>query len=332
MSNDKEMLRGKLTTADIMSKLKQNIMICVCVALLVICSVASDKFLTYSNIMSILRQYTVVGILGIGACIAIISGGIDASLAHTMCFGVMLMGLLQDLPMGAIILIVLLATFCVGTISGIAIAYFKIVPFIATTAMATIMEGAALLVNDGKPLYWQGNHSYFPSMFGSGATYGFSHLVMGFLILVIIWQFVLSRTRLGFAWRAIGGNSQAAYWSGTDVPKYTVLAYSCSAMMAGVAAIFMFARVGTSEPTAGAKWTTDALSAAVLGGTVIGGGGKGSIAGVILGAFMLGMINNIFNLINVSTYVQYVAKGIILLIAVIIGSDTIKIKAKKQTK
>jgi ribose/xylose/arabinose/galactoside ABC-type transport system permease subunit len=190
--------------------------------------------------------------------------------------------------------------------------------------MATIAEGAALLLNDGKPIYWQDNND-FVLFFGLGSTGPVPNLVIGFFVLAIIGQIVLMKTCLGFNWRSIGGNAQAAYWSGIDTPKYTMLAYACAAMMSGIAGIFMFARIGTSEPAAGITWTMDALAASVLGGTVIGGKGKGSITGALLGAFILGMINNIFNLINVSTYVQYIAKGFILFAAIIIGSHSFRL-------
>lgn len=304
---------------------RRNVMIVVCIALIIVCSFSSDKFLTVRNIMSIFRQFSVVGVLAIGACIAIIAGGIDASVACVMCFALMLMGKFQTFPMPVIILIVLAATFVLGTISGITIAYFNVVPFIATMAMATVAEGGALLVNDGKPIYWQDKHSGFVSFFGLSSTGPVPNLVIGFFLLAIVGQIILMKTKLGFSWRSIGGNAQAAYWSGINTPRYTVLAYSCSAMISGVAGIFMFARIGTSEPTAGITWTMDALAAAVLGGTVIGGKGKGSITGAILGAFILGMINNIFNLINVSSYIQYIAKGFILFAAVIVGSHTFRL-------
>ena len=304
---------------------RRNIMIMVCMVLIIICSLSSEKFLTLRNIMSIFRQFSVVGMLAVGASIAIIVGGIDASVACVMCFALMVMGKFQEYPMPAIILVVLAVTFVVGTFSGIAIAYFNVVPFIATMAMATIAEGSALLVSDGKPIYWNENHSDFVQFFGLGSTGPIPNLVIGFFLIACIGQVILMKTRLGFCWRSIGGNAQAAYWSGIDTPKYTVLAYSCAAMMSGLAAVFMFARIGTSEPAAGITWTMDALAAAVLGGTVIGGKGKGSITGAILGAFMLGMINNIFNLINVSSYIQYIAKGFILFAAVMASSQTFRL-------
>lgn len=305
---------------------KNQIMIVICLVLVIVSSIASDKFLTISNILSIFKQNSIIGVLAVGECIAIISGGVDASLAFIMCACVMIMGVFQTLPLWLIILIVLVVGFMIGTITGITIAYFNVVPFIATLAMGTVAEGVALLVNRGRPLYWGTNHANFIKIMGTGSSLGLPNLVISFFILVIVGQLILSRTKLGFSWRAIGGNSQAAFWSGIKSKLYTMLAYSFSGMIAALAAVFLIARVGVSDPTAGNTNTTDAMTAAVLGGTFIGGKGKGTISGALLGVFILGMINNIFNLVGISSYVQFVAKGLILIIAVVIGSKSVASK------
>lgn len=298
-------------------------MIVLCVILLIICSAASPKFLTASNILSILRQNSVVGVLAVGQCIAIIAGGIDSSLAFVMCAGVMVLGKVQDLPLAVCLLIVLAFGFALGTVSGVAVAYFNVVPFIATMAMGLVAEGIALLANRGKPIYWQNNHQDYIEIMGSGETLGIPNMVLTFVLIVVVGQIVLSKTKLGFAWRAIGGNSQAAYWSGVRSKFYTMLSLSFSGMMAGAAAMLMVARIGASDPTAGNTTTMDSMAAAVLGGTFIGGKGIGSIAGALLGTFMLGMVNNIFNLVGFSAYMQDITKGIIIILAVVAGSKSV---------
>ena len=298
-------------------------MIVLCIILLVICSCASPRFLTPSNILSILRQNSIIGVLAVGQCIAIIAGGIDSSLAYIMCAGVMVLGKVQDLPMIACLIIVLAFGFLMGTVSGVAVAYFNVVPFIATMAMGLVAEGLALLANRGRPIYWEDNHAYYIETMGSGETFGIPNMVLTFVIIVIIGQLVLTKTKLGFAWRAIGGNAQAAYWSGVKSKFYTMLSLSFSGMMAGAAAMLMVARIGTSDPTAGNTNTMDSMAAAVLGGTFIGGKGIGSIAGALLGTFMLGMVNNIFNLVGFSAYMQDITKGIIIILAVVVGSKSV---------
>lgn len=300
-----------------------NIMILIAVVLLIVCSIASPKFLTVSNVLSIFRQNTIVGILAIGECIAIIAGGIDSSLAYVMCAGVMILGKVQEQPLWVCILIALGFCFALGTVSGVVVAYFDVVPFIATMAMGLVAEGIALVANRGKPIYWTGNHQDYITTMGTGKTIGLPNMVLTLLIAIIIGQFVLSKTKLGFAWRSIGGNSQASYWSGIRSKVYTMLSFSFSGLMAGVAAVLMIARVGASDPTAGNTMTMDAMAAAVLGGTFIGGHGKGSIAGALLGTFMLGMINNIFNLAGFSTYLQSITKGCVIILAVMIGSRSV---------
>ena len=314
---------GKKLLRDTGNLAKRHVMICIAIVLLVVCSVASPKFLTFSNILSIFRQNTIVGVLAVGECIAIIAGGIDASLAQIMCAGVMVLGKVQGYPFPVCCLIVLAFCFAMGMISGVAVAYFNVVPFIATLATGLIADGVALIINYGKPLYWTNSHQDFIKTMGTGSIAGIPNMVVALVLIVVVGQFILSKTRLGYSWRTIGGNKQAAYWSGINSKLYQMLSLSCSGMMAGVAAILMIARVGASDPTAGNTMTSDAMAAAVLGGTFIGGKGKGSIAGALLGTFMLGMINNIFNLAGFSTYLQSVTKGIVIIIAVVIGSKQI---------
>jgi len=303
--------------------IQANIMIVVCIVLMIISSIVSDKFLTINNLLTILKQNSVTGMLAIGVSIAILSGGIDTSAASMMVAGVMLLGKLNYFPMVVLIAIALIFTFIMGTVTGCLVAYFNVVPFIATMGMATIMEGFSLLISNGRPIVWT-THLDFIHTMGTGKTLGIPNIVVTFVIIIIIGQLALSRTKLGFNWRAIGGNTQAAYWSGIKSKRYTMLAYSFSAMMAGAAAVFMVARVGASDPVAGGTLTMDAIAAAVLGGTYLGGQGVGSIWGALLGTFILGMINNIFNLVGFSNYAQLVTKGIIVILAVIVGSRSIK--------
>lgn len=300
---------------------ERNIMIVICIVLMIICTFASDRFLTVPNLLSILRQNSIIGVMAVGQCIVIIAGGIDASIAPMMVAGVMVMGLVQGLPMFLVILIVMAFTFLMGTISGIIVSYYKVVPFIATMAMATIAEGISLIVNRGKPIYWQGEHQEFIKVMGTGSVLGVPNMVIALVTIVIIGQLILTRTKLGFTWRAIGGNAEASYWSGIKSKRYSMLAYSFSSMMAGVASVLMITRVGASDPMAGITNTMDVLAASVLGGTFIGGKGVGSVTGALLGVFILGMINNIFNLVGFSAYAQYITKGMILILAVAFGSS-----------
>lgn len=305
---------------------KDHIMVLICVILVAVCSLASPRFLTVSNIFSILKQNSVIGILAIGECIVIIAGGVDSSIAYTMVACVMILGKLQTMPLWVLVLIALACGFLFGLIPGVAAAYFNVVPFIATMATGIITEGIALIVNYGKPISWGGIHSEFTDFLGRGTVGPVPIMVIGFFLLAIVGQTVLSYTRLGFNWRAIGGNAQAAYWCGVKSKLYQMLSHAFAGMMAGIAALFMIARVVASDPTAGCTSTPDAMAAAVLGGTFIGGQGHGSILGAILGTFMLGMITNIFNLIGLSSYAQYIVKGFVILLAVVLGSNSVASK------
>jgi len=311
----------KTTLLKIKKFFSDNVMVLVCLIFLVIGTCFTTNFIAPKNLLSVLKQQSVVMMLAAGESIAILSGGIDASVGGLLCTSVVLLGLWQELPLPLLLLAVLLASALFGTISGTIISRFKVAPFVITTGMGTVGEGLALLLAEGRPIFITvESHKEWFRTIGTGKVGGVSTMFIVALVLLLIGQLILSKTSIGMHWRAIGGNENAAYWSGINTPLNKTLAYTFSGLMVGFGAILAVARTNVADPTVGVGLNVDAMSAAVLGGTYMGGGGVGSVIGALLGAFILGLINNLFNLINLSAYLQYVAQGVIIIIAVVLGS------------
>ncbi|MHB1313851.1 MAG: ABC transporter permease [Christensenellales bacterium] len=313
------------------SFLIEHVMILVLVLFIICGALLSPDFLTVKNIFSILRQMSIIGVLACGQSVAIISGGIDASMGGVLSACVIMYALLEQLPIVAVIIIVLLLGASLGGISGSIISNFKVAPFIITMGMGVVGDGIALLLSSGRPFFLV-NHLDILGALGTGYVSFVPIMVIVFFIIAVIGQVILSKTSLGMQWRSIGGNEEAAYWSGVKTKRIKILAYAFSGMMAGAAAIFAIGRTGVADPITGTGLSLDAMSAAVLGGTYMGGGGIGSIIGAILGAFILGIINNLFNILNVSTYWQSIAKGLIIIFAVVAGSSTLSKKPRRLLK
>ena len=270
-----------------------NIMLSVCVVFMIVGSALSPNFLTVSNIFSVLRQMSIVGILAAAQSIAIICGGIDVSLGGLLSASVVVISLVQGFPFPVVVLIVLLFAFAFGAVTGLAVSYGRIAAFIASLGMGTVGDGLALLLTEGRPIFIRNNLDIYQSI-GSGYIGFMPYMVLIFIIVVICGQLILSRTSIGVYWRSIGGNEEATYWSGIDTKKYKLLAYATGGALAGIAALLAVSRTGVGDPVVGQGLALDSISAAVLGGTYLGGGGVGSVTGALLGAFILGLINNLF--------------------------------------
>jgi ribose transport system permease protein len=308
-----------------------HIMIVVCAVFVVIGAILSNNFLTFKNITSIFRQMSIIGVLACGESVVIILGGIDASLSGNLCASLIIYALVENLPFPVAVIIVLLFASIFGLMNGLIVSKFKAAPFIITLGMGAIGEGIALLLSSGRPFFLK-NHKDILSFIGTDYTLYIPNMVIVFLFIAIVGQLILSRTSLGLHWHSLGGNEEAAYWCGINTAKVKTLGFAFSGLMAGLAAILCVARTQVSDPVAGQGLSLEAMSAAVLGGTYMGGGGIGSVAGAILGAFILGMTNNLFNILNVSTYWQNIAKGIIIVVAIIAGSKAVLRKPRRGLK
>ncbi len=312
-------------------KIKYNyfqefILLVVLLVLGTIFSLLTDTFLTIPNMLNVLLQISIIAILGFGVTIIIISAGIDLSLGSVMALVGMGTAAILTSSTPSIFLAILgglLIGGIVGFINGITVAYIHLPAFIATLAMMSIARGVALVVTNAIPIY------NLPESFlflGSGFLWGVPTPIYVMISLYFILDFILRKTKFGRYTYAIGGNEEATRLSGINIKRYKLLVYVVGGICTGVAGILFTARLGSGQPTAGVGYELDAITAAILGGTNLFGG-SGNLIGTLIGAFVMGVINNGQALLNISSYVQNIVRGIIVILAV--GISTYQYMTRK---
>jgi ribose transport system permease protein len=300
------------------------------IALFVLCIVfalLSDKFFTIANGLNVMRQISVNICIAVGMTLIIITAGIDLSVGSVLALcGAVTAGLLKNgiaipslnLFVGFTILGAILAGIIVGSLlgffNGLVITKFKVPPFVATLAMLTIARGLTMLYTNGFPISSFSNSFTF---IGAGWFLGLPVPVWIATIIVVAAIIVTKKIKLGRYIFAIGGNENAAKLSGININKVKIIVYTIVGALAAVAGIIVTARLDSAQPNAGASYELDAIAAVVIGGTSLSGG-RGSIWGTVLGAVIIGVLNNGLVLLDVSPFWQQVVKGAVILLAVII--------------
>lgn len=306
------------------------------IALIILCvviSLLSDKFLTATNGWNVMRQISVNICISVGMTLIVLTAGIDLSVGSILALcGAITAGLLKNgleipsfnLYVGFTLLGALLAGALVGSLlgwfNGIAITRFKVPPFVATLAMLTIARGLTMLWTGGFPISNLGENF---AWIGTGWMLGIPVPVWISAIIVGLAALLTNKTRLGRYIYAIGGNENAAKLSGINVNKIKIIVYSIAGGLAAVGGILVTSRLDAAQPNAGTGYELDAIAAVVIGGTSLSGG-KGSIMGTVLGAIIIGVLNNGLVLLNVSPFWQQVVKGLVILLAVIIDKANSK--------
>jgi ribose transport system permease protein len=286
-----------------------------------------DSFPTWSNIRNMLTQASVVGTLAIGMTFVIATAGIDLSVGSMVAAAGVFGGILVD-PDGSSLVFILGAmgfAFALGSINAVAIAYGRVVPFIATLAMFSIARGVALLLNDKLPvslLDLNGGSFAEPAAFsllwfGTGRILSIPVSVYVFLAITIAGWILLNRTRYGRYVVAVGGNREAARIAGVPVRRTIFSVYVLSGLLAGVATVLLCARLGSASPVSGNLYELDAIGAVVIGGTSLAGG-RATIVGTFLGVLTFALIFSLMTQLNLSTEIQQVIKGSIVLGAVLL--------------
>ena len=291
------------------------------IALLAICAglaVMSRDFLTVGNVLDVTRQVSINALISFGMTLTILLGGIDLSVGSILAVASVLTALLMksgwDAPLAT--LIGILAGALMGAVNGLVIARGKVAPFIATLGLMTLLRGVALVLSNGSPI--SGFTSYFFALQGGGYV---AHLVpipvVWMLVMFVLFWFVLTKTVFGRHVYATGGNEDAARLSGVKTDGVQVVVYTISGAMAALAGMILTSRLDSAQPTAGAGYELDAITAVVLGGTSLSGG-RGWIFGTLIGALLIGVLNNGLNLMGVSSFYQQVIKGSVILLAVLL--------------
>ncbi|AYG08800.1 ribose ABC transporter permease [Pseudomonas fluorescens] len=279
--------------------------------------VASDNFLTASNLSNIGRQVSINAIIAVGMTCVILTGGIDLSvgpvmaLSGTLTAGLMVAGLPPGLAIGAGLLIGV--AFGIG--NGLFVAYLHMPPIIVTLATMGIARGFGLMYTDGYPI--SGLPEWF-GFFGRQSLLGIQVPILIMLVTYLMAYVLLQHTRIGRYIYAIGGNEEAVRLSGVRAARFKLLVYGISGLTAAIAGLVLTSRLMSGQPNAGIGFELDAIAAVVLGGASIAGG-RGVIVGTLLGAMLLGVLNNGLNMLGVSPYVQSVIKGAIILLAIFIS-------------
>jgi ribose transport system permease protein/inositol transport system permease protein len=287
----------------------------VLIALVLVMSVVSPVFLSVSNMFNILLATTTVGILAIGATFVISASGIDLSLGSVLGLasvtGAALVVYL-GLPWPFAILGCLGAGAAAGLVNGLTVAIARVPAFIVTLGMMGIARGLALIVSNGQAIYGLPNEILF---LGQARPLGVPTPIYILVLTAIVAHFILAHTRFGHHTLALGDNEAAARATGVNVRRLRILLYTLSGLMAGLAGLVFTARVNSGDPTAGLTYELLAVTAAIIGGTNLFGG-RGSILGTMIGALIMGVLQNGLNLLAVQSYWQQMAIGTVLIVAV----------------
>lgn len=313
------------TLAGLLEQLKKSPAFFPFVGLVLVCLVVTattDDFLSTANLVNIARQVSINAIIAVGMTCVILSGGIDLSVGAVMALtGTITAGLMvAGIPSECAILIGLVAGILFGMANGFFVAYAKMPPIIVTLATMGIARGLALIYTGGYPI--SGLPDWF-EFFGRGSVAGIETPILIMLMVFVIAYIVLDHTPIGRYIYAIGGNEEATRLSGVRVPRYKLMVYAISGFAAAIAGLVLTSRLMSGQPNAGVSFELDAIAAVVMGGTAITGG-RGSIIGTLVGALMLGVLNNGLNMMGVSPYLQNIIKGVIILLAIYISRSASK--------
>jgi inositol transport system permease protein len=296
--------------------------------MVVTASILSPAFLSSTNLINVVRQMSVVGLISLGVTGCIVSAGIDLSSGSVVGLTAVVAATLAQDPQFATpfypglnvpVIVPILAACAVGAlvglINGTLVARTGIPPFIATLGTLTAIRGLALLYTGGRPI---SDLTDAYNFIGQGDVLGLPVPIIILVVMAVVTHILYSHTKFGKYIYAIGGNEHAARVSGINSAKYKMLIYVYAGFLAGLAGLVVSSRIGSGQPGLGQGYELDAIAAAVIGGASLSAGGIGTVAGTIVGALIIGVLNNILDLLNVSAYFQQIIKGCIIVGAVII--------------
>jgi ribose transport system permease protein len=299
------------------------------IGLVVLCAILwalTPYFFTVSNLLNVAEQTSINAVVAVGMTFVILSGGIDLSVGSIVAFaGVVLgTGLKGGEPLAVALVLALGVGLLCGLINGVLISWGGLPPFIVTLGTMSIARGAALLYTEGRPV------SGFSESFRVLATGRIGFLPAPVIVMAVVYliaYFVLTRTTFGRYVYAIGGNEEATRLSGVSIRFHKSAIYGVSGLMSAVAAVILTARLNSAQPIAGMMYELDAIAATVIGGTSLMGG-EGSLGGTLVGALIMGVLRNGLNLLGVSSFLQQVVIGGVIVVAVLL--DTV-LKRKHRT-
>lgn len=301
------------------------------VLLVVVAAIATQgNFLSASNLTNVFRQVTIMGFASLGMCIVIITGNIDLSIIGNVSMTTVITAVLmtKGVPTLLIVLIVLLSGMAVGLINGVILSVWKIESFVVTMGMQVVCFGMAMLVSGNRTVIVPGNlltqYAFLTNLSQWQITVIPGVLVFPVMFLIMLafylmfWIFT-ARTKMGRYIFALGGNEEVSYISGVNVTVVRIVSYVLSGFTAAIAGIFMFSRSLCGDPTAGNSLGMYVVAAVVVGGTKMSGG-RGNVLFNIMGIFVIGIINNLLNLVGAPYQLQQIIQGCIIILAVVMSS------------
>jgi ribose/xylose/arabinose/galactoside ABC-type transport system permease subunit len=285
--------------------------------LLIIMSFVSPVFMTHRNMLNVMKQTSITGILGVGMTFVLISGGIDLSVGSIMAIAGVISAstaiAANGIPFAVTFATAIAVGILCGLVNGLGVAYITFPPFIMTLGMMTAAKGAALVYTNGRPIF--GLSEAFVDV-ANGSWLGITNLIWFFVLVIVVGWFVLRKTVFGRHVYAIGGNRDAARLSGINVKRHLLMIYVISGMLAGLAGLLMCSRITSGNATiADRGYEMNAIAAAVIGGVSMNGG-SGSVLGTLVGALILTIIQNSFDIMNINPFYQFIFQGTIILLAV----------------
>ncbi len=299
--------------------------------LLVICvfaTILSPSFLSVTNLFNVFKQITVAGIVGCGMTFVILTGGIDLSVGSILGLsGVLASGVLASTGnTAAAVAVSLVVGVACGAVNGFFVSVCGIPPFISTLGMMTLLRGVILVYTKGSPIPIKSDAYKF---FGKGSIAGIPVSVIILIIVFLLAHYILTQTSYGRSVYAVGGNREAARLSGIRVKTSEFLVYTLNGLMCGMAGLILTARLGSAQSTSGTGIEMDAIAAVILGGTSLSGG-VGFVLPTVVGAMIMGIIDNILTLMNVNPHATNIVKGAVILIAVLVDKKVKDLSAKAE--
>lgn len=319
MSNQTEQKKKPLISKEWLIEQKSLIAL---IFLIVVVSFLNPNFFTVDNILNILRQTSVNAIIAVGMTLVILTAGIDLSVGSVLALCGAFAASLIAMEVHVLIAVptALLAGAALGAISGIIIAKGKVQAFIATLVTMTLLRGVTMVYTEGRPIstgFTDTGDAF--AWFGTGYALGIPVPVWLMVIVFASVWYLLNHTRFGRYIYALGGNESATRLSGINVDRVKIGVYAICGLLAALAGLIVTSRLSSAQPTAGMGYELDAIAAVVLGGTSLAGG-RGRIMGTLIGALIIGFLNNALNLLDVSSYYQMIAKAVVILLAVLIDN------------
>ncbi|MNX60021.1 Ribose transport system permease protein RbsC [compost metagenome] len=307
-----------------MKKLRAYLPLATLVVLMIVGTFLSDKFLTYSNLMNLLQFSAESALIAVGMTLVILTGGIDLSVGSIVALAAVVSANTQQLGLAGILVIVLLIGAAIGAINGIVLTKFRVEPFMATLATMAIFRAVTLWYTNGGPIL--GNVTPAFSYLANGSVLGIPLPAIYVVVVFIIGYVVLNHTPFGRHVLAIGGGEETSRLFGINVKRVKIWVYIISGILAALAGMLITSRIGMGEPRSGYQFELVAIAVVIVGGTSLTGG-RGTIGGSFIGLLIFAVVMNIMNLLNISSFVQPIVRGLIIILAALVISRMLKSKA-----